>query len=167
MSDHYPLPLQFKIVYGGQAGADAAALEWAITHNVDHGGWCPKGRKSETGPIDPRFHLAETPSSGYLERTEWNVRDSDATVIFTLDAKLEGGSKKTAEFAAQLGKPWLHFRAGVHPKYLARFLLRHSVQILNVAGKRASAAPGIDELVHATLSAALSTAAIEARAAST
>lgn len=159
MSDHFPLPPKFKIVSGGQAGADAAALDWALTNAVDHGGWCPKGRKSETGPIDPRFELTETPSSGYLERTEWNVRDSDATVIFTLGAQLEGGSKRTAEFAAQLGKPWLHFRAGVHPKYLARFLLRHAVQVLNVAGKRASAAPGIDELVRKTLSAALSTSA--------
>ena len=31
--------------------------------------------------------------------TEWNVRDSDGSVIFSLSPALTGGSKKTAEFA--------------------------------------------------------------------
>jgi len=29
----------FKIVSGGQSGADQAALDWAIANGVDHGGW--------------------------------------------------------------------------------------------------------------------------------
>ncbi|MBV8100148.1 MAG: hypothetical protein JOZ31_13415 [Verrucomicrobia bacterium] len=41
-----------------------------------------RGRKAEDCPIDPKYPLKETPSSSYLQRTEWNVRDSDATVLF-------------------------------------------------------------------------------------
>ncbi|HYZ73406.1 MAG TPA: putative molybdenum carrier protein, partial [Chthoniobacterales bacterium] len=59
-----------KIVSGGQTGADRAALDWALTHGVECGGWCPKGRKAEDGPIDRKYPLKETPSAAYLQRTE-------------------------------------------------------------------------------------------------
>jgi hypothetical protein len=154
MSDRHLLPPGFRIVSGGQAGADRAGLDWAIRHSVDHGGWCPKGRRSEDGPIPAEYLLSETPLTGYLQRTEWNVRDSDATVIFTLSDVLDGGSKKTAEFADKRGRPWLHFRPAVHPKFLAQFVARHRVATLNVAGKRESAAPGIHRFVCETLNAA-------------
>lgn len=155
MPDTYPLPPRFRLISGAQTGADRAALDWAIAHHVDHGGWCPKGRRSEDGPIPPQYLLSETPLAAYLQRTEWNVRDADATVIFTLGDRLEGGSQRTAAFAKALHRPWLHLRPGVHPKFLARFLAQHRVLTLNVAGRRESAAPGIGAFVHDTLSLAL------------
>lgn len=69
MTDTYMLSYDFRLVSGGQADADAAALDWAITHGVAHGGWCPKGHRSEAGPIDDRYRLVETPSANYLQRT--------------------------------------------------------------------------------------------------
>ena len=160
MLDIFQLRREFRIVSGGQSGADQAALDWAITHSIKQSGWCPKGRRSEDGLIDARYDLAETPLANYLQRTEWNVRDSDATVIFTLSEKLDGGSKHTAEFARILTRPWLHFRPGVHPKYLARFLQAHQVMTLNVAGKRESSAPGIYQFEQARLGAALNAAEV-------
>jgi hypothetical protein len=151
MTQIYELPARFKMVSGGQSGADIAALDWAIAHGVEHGGWCPKGRRSEDGPIPPLYVLGETPLGNYLQRTEWNVRDSDATVIFTMTDALDGGSKRTAGFAEKLHRPWLHFRPGVHEKFLAQFLARHKVTTLNVAGKRESAAPGVYRFVFDTL----------------
>jgi len=145
----------FKLVAGGQTGADRAALDWAIGQGVPHGGWCPRGRKTEESVLPDRYLLQETPTAAYLQRTEWNVRDSDATLIFTLDDRLDGDSKRTAAFADALGKPWLHVRPGVHPKYVARFLARHGVRTLNVAGKRESSVPGIGELVRQVLSQVL------------
>jgi len=94
-----------KIVSGGQTGADRAALDFAIEHGVSHGGWCPKSRLAEDGPIHPRYKLQETPTRSYPQRTEWNVRDSDGTVIFTIAERLNGGSRKTARFTRKLGKP--------------------------------------------------------------
>lgn len=146
---------KLRILSGGQSGADIAALDWAISYGVDHGGWCPRGRRSEDGPIEPHYQLHETPLASYLQRTEWNVRDSDATVVFTLDDRLDGGSSRTAQFADKLCKPWLHFRPSVHPKFLAQFLVRHNVTKLNVAGKRESSAPGIYCFVFDTLERAI------------
>jgi hypothetical protein len=73
-----------KIVSGGQTEADRAALDWALSRRIPCGGWCPKGRKAEDGIIDSKYPLKESSSSSYLQRTEWNVRDSDATVIFSI-----------------------------------------------------------------------------------
>jgi len=156
MDDQYVMNEGFKVISGGQSGADLAGLDWAIRNCVPHGGWCPKGRKSEDGSIGAEYQLSETPESNYLQRTEWNVRDSDATLIFTLSDKLDGGSKKTAEFCTKLGKPYLHFRPGVHPKFIARFLARHRVKVLNVAGKRESSAPGVYRLTVDALTQAIS-----------
>ena len=155
MPELFSLPPNFRVISGGQSGADMAALDWALAHSVDHGGWCPKGRRSEDGPISADYVLSETPLSNYLQRTEWNVRDSDATLVFTLTDKLDGGSKRTAQFADKLHRPWLHFRPGVDPKFLARFLARHKVTTLNVAGKRESSAPGVYRLVFDALNSAL------------
>jgi hypothetical protein len=99
--------------------------------------------------------LDETPSANYLQRTEWNVRDSAATLIFTLFDDLDGGSKRTMQFAERLDRPTLQFRPGVHENFVARFLAFNKVTTLNVAGKRESTAPGIYQFVYQTLSAVL------------
>ncbi len=149
------------IVSGGQTGADRAALDFAIEHGIAHGGWCPRGRLAEDGPIESRYQLQETPSRRYAERTEWNVRDSDATIVFTLAPVASGGTALTVYFAARLGKPCLHLarNAGQDAATLAcvllDFLKTHSVRRLNVAGPRASQEPEIATFVAAVLTAAL------------
>lgn len=142
-----------KIISGGQTGADRAALDWAIWHKVPHGGWCPKGRKALDGPLDARYKLTETPSASYLQRTEWNARDSDGTVIFTLSSDLAGGSKKTGQYASKHGKPWIHVsRASYNPRQeLVEFIREHSFATLNVAGSRESKEPGLYEWVKVVL----------------
>ena len=85
-----------KLLSGAQTGADRAALDWAIFRDIPHGGWCPKGRKAEDGKIPPQYQLTETPLASYLQRTEWNVRDSDGTVIFTVAAALAGGPREVS-----------------------------------------------------------------------
>ena len=148
------------IVSGGQTGADRAALDWALARGRGHGGWCPRGRRAEDGPIPGRYRLRETASEDYRERTEGNVRDSDATVILSLAAELTGGSAFTVELAGVLGKPWLHCseeRDGVAgaATALRELVARHGVRVLNVAGPRASGAPGIERFVAAVLEDAL------------
>ena len=143
-----------KIISGGQTGADTAGLDWAIKNEIPHGGWCPKGRKSESGRIDQKYLLTETSTANYLQRTEMNVAESDATIIFTLADKLTGGSLKTQEFATKHGKPVLHFRPGVHPKFIRSFLISNNVRCLNIAGSKESTAPGISALVMGALDAA-------------
>jgi hypothetical protein len=148
-----------KIVSGGQTGADRAGLDVAIRWVFPHGGWCPKGRKAEDGIIGGQYQLVETPSASYLQRTEWNVRDSDATVIFTIAPTLTGGSKRTAEFAEKNRKPWIHLaqRSSSHESpalMLQRFVEENGVQILNVAGTRGSKEPDVWQFAYETLEAA-------------
>lgn len=136
-----------KIISGGQTGADRAGLDVAIARGIPHGGWCPKGRKSEDGPLPTRYLLTETPSASYLVRTELNAAESDATVIFTLGA-LSGGSKRTADFAKKHGRPFLHVvlvggRETQAAARLAAFVHLHRIARLNVAGSRESKEPGI------------------------
>jgi hypothetical protein len=149
-----------KIISGGQTGADSAALDFAIWHEIPHGGWCPKGWLCENGTIDPRYQLKETSTKNYPQRTEKNVLDSDGTVIFTMSPELTGGSKKTAELAAKHHKPWihLHHRSGSYqgPELLLlEFLREHNIGTLNVAGTRESKEPDIYKFVKYTLENAL------------
>jgi hypothetical protein len=97
-----------KFVSGRQTGADRTDLDWAIARGVPHGGLCPKGRKAEDGKISTRYQLKETPSNNYVQRSEWNMRDSDSTVAFSIAAVLTGGSKKTVQLAHEHRKPVLH-----------------------------------------------------------
>lgn len=135
-----------KIISGGQTGADRAALDVAIRHSFLHSGWCPKGRKAEDGAIEDYYHLTETPSGRYSQRTEWNARDSDGTAVFTLGAHLTGGSLRTVEFARKHGNPVIHISkaGGSQPVIdLQRFVEQHSITRLNVAGSRERIEPGI------------------------
>ena len=78
-----------KIVSGGQTGADRAALDWALARGVECGGWCPKGRRAEDGPINAKYPLKETPPAAYIQRTGWNLWNSDATVLFSIDPSFD------------------------------------------------------------------------------
>ena len=148
------------IISGGQSGADRAALDFAIAQGLAHGGWCPRGRMAEDGPLNAQYRLRETPSRRYGERTEWNIRDSDVTVVFSTRREVSGGTALTLAIARRLGKPVLHL---VHddppaePTAVARtlltFLHEYDVQKLNCAGPRASQEPRIGEFVTAVLTA--------------
>jgi hypothetical protein len=131
------------IVSGGQTGVDRAALAWAIRRGVPYEGWCPKGRRAEDGTIPSRYRLRQTPSSRYAQRTAWNVRDSDATVIFSQSPRLLGGSRKALESCLVFGRPVMHLASDTltvseSAVALRDFLRRHHVRLLNVAGPRKS-----------------------------
>ncbi len=136
-----------KIISGGQTGADRAALDFAIARGIPHGGWCPRGRLAEDGTVPARYQLTETPGSDYAQRTEWNVRDSDGTVILSVASTLAGGSRQTAELARQYHKPCLHLSRELDGEAAAwklrDFLARHEIKTLNVAGPRQSQEPEV------------------------
>lgn len=147
------------IFSGGQTGVDRAALDFAIGRGISHGGWCPRGRVAEDGPIGPRYQLQETPSGTYAQRTEWNVRDTDATLVLSPSRATSGGTLLTIETAHSMNKPLLHLTADqpteASAAALCGFLDVYRVQQLNVAGPRESQAPGVSQFVHELLSLAL------------
>jgi hypothetical protein len=145
-----------QIVSGGQTGVDRAALDAALAHDVSVGGWCPRGRRAEDGPIPERYPLQETPSAAYEQRTAWNVRDSDGTLIVT-DGTLEGGTALTMREARRQGRAVLHVRTSdpVPVEMIRAWGEDHDVRVLNVAGPRASEVDGIYDRARTILDALL------------
>lgn len=133
-----------KIVSGAQTGVDRAALDVALAVGLKAGGWVPKGRRAEDGPIDGYYPVQETPSTDYEERTRFNVRDSDATLILTR-GEPKGGTKLTLEIARQLAKPYLivDLSRSKSPLAALKWLEAKRPTVLNVAGPRESGAGGI------------------------
>jgi len=157
-----PIPLKatLTIVSGGQTGADRAALDFAIAHGIEHGGWCPLRRRAEDGPLDAKYRLVETEREGYRARTVRNVRDSDATLILNL-GDLEGGSLETMRIAQRRGKPVRAVQLDATPtdaelNELREWLRANAVARLNVAGPRESKRPGVYEAACAMLERLLS-----------
>jgi hypothetical protein len=149
-----------KIVSGGQTGADRAALDVAMECGLEIGGWIPKGRLAEDGPISLRYGgLIESESSDPSVRTWLNVRDSDATLIVS-HGPLSGGSLLTLNEARTLARPVFHLDLSVlaHTAALdqvCKWLRRISPQTLNVAGPRGSQDPAIYRSVSELLRAVL------------
>lgn len=141
-----------KIISGGQTGVDRAALDVALELGIPSGGWCPKGRKAEDGPIDPRYPLKETNSSEYGERTEKNVKDSDGTLILTWGDPT-GGTAFTIQMAEKHKKPYLviDLSKNMDPPDVAYWIKAQGLALLNVAGPRESKAPGINKRANAFL----------------
>ena len=141
-----------RIVSGGQTGADRGGLDAAIDLGLEHGGFCPKGRRAEDGAVPARYRLVETASADYAVRTRKNVDASDATVVFTRGAPT-GGSALTAAYAKERGRPLLLVdlattSARRAQSLVRRFLVESGARTLNVAGTRESGAPGIADEVR-------------------
>jgi len=131
-----------KIISGGQTGADRAALDVAINLGIPHGAWIPKGRITEKGPLPGKYRLQEMSTSSYPARTEQNVIDSDGTLIVAR-GKLTGGTDYTRQMTLKHKKQLLgidleqtnHHDAA---SLVASWIKMRRIEILNVAGPRAS-----------------------------
>lgn len=126
---------------------DQAALDAAIKMGVPHGGWIPKGRQTETGPLPPEYQMQETDSIDYADRTARNIEAADATLIISR-GPLTGGTALTQRLAEKDNRTCLlidlteqaAFQAAVT---ISKWLVEKQVEILNVAGPRASKDPSI------------------------
>ncbi len=141
-----------KVVSGGQTGVDRAALDAARAAGLPCGGWCPRGRLAEDGPIDTAYPLVETPSADFAQRTEWNVRDSDGTLVVAR-GRPTGGTALTMTLARRQGKPLLvvDLSRNPSPEQVSRWVHSRAIGTLNVAGPRESQRPGIGQEAQAFL----------------
>ena len=148
-----------KIVSGGQSGVDRAALDVALYLQIPHGGWCPRGRRSEDGPIPEKYLLRETESADYVVRTEKNVLEADGTLILHCGA-LSGGTKLTWKLARRHQSPVLAMdletqNATISIPAFWDWIEQQRIATLNVAGPRESSCPGIGDLARGFLIAVL------------
>ena len=151
--------MPLKIVSGGQTGVDRGALDAALAAGAECGGWCPAGRLAEDGRIPDRSPLTELPNGGYAERTERNVADSDATLIIAF-GEPEGGTRATIDFCLQHQRPYAIIDASgaaisEATNALRTFIDVHRVHTLNIAGPRATEAPGAYDYAVQLISALL------------
>jgi len=131
-----------KIISVGQTGADRAALDFALKFFKPSGGWIPKGRITEDGPLPDKYQLQEMPTSSYPKRTEQNVIDSNGTVIF-FRGKPTGGTEYTRKMVLKHKKQLVHIDLNLKTSYDAAYRILswiefYHINILNVAGPRAS-----------------------------
>jgi Circularly permutated YpsA SLOG family len=154
-------PAVRRLVSGGQTGADRAALDVAIRLGIPYGGWCPRGGRAEDLPSPPGLlraypELVETPTADAAVRTEWNVRDSDATLLLThRPDSLSGGTALTRDLAIRLERPFL-VTSTAEVETVRSWLheLREQAGqplVFNVAGPRESKEPGLYAAAHRLL----------------
>ncbi len=133
-----------KIFSGGQTGVDRAALDAALAQGLICGGWCPQGRMAEDGCLSESYPLRETPLPLYSQRTRWNVRDADLSLVLSAGS-IQGGTAYTLRVARALNKGYrvLDLRQPIAPNQVARWLRRVCPRVLNIAGPRESQCLGI------------------------
>jgi len=153
--------MQRVIVSGGQTGVDRAALDFAIEQGIPYRGWCPRGGWAEDMPEAPGLlerypHLRETPLADPRQRTEWNVRDSDATIVFVSPDAHSQGTDFTLACAEKYAKPVL-VTDPYDPASVVTILdwlrANPNIRVLNIAGPRESESPGICAFVYSVLTA--------------
>ena len=166
-----------KILSGGQTGVDQAALRAAREFGLEIGGWCPPGRVCETGVVPEEFPLEETPSDRSpdapdvprSQRTEWNVRDSNGTLVIgagdasrppsrgygAADSDAATGVEWTIECATRYQRPLLlcDLDDPDVAEKINKWLAANSITTLNVAGPSESMVPGIGERAYSLLRA--------------
>jgi hypothetical protein len=110
--DKVATPSRLVIVTGGQSGVDRAALDVARVLAIPYAGFCPRGGWAEDFPDPPGLlarypRLRETPLADPAQRTEWNVRDSDAVLILAHRGGLADsqGTALAHELATREAKP--------------------------------------------------------------
>jgi Circularly permutated YpsA SLOG family len=157
-----------KIISGGQTGIDRAALDVALKHRIECGGWCPAGRLDEIGRIPDQYPVQELEEGNkerrspdhrggletaaswekrdiFAERTRANVRDSDGTIVI-YRGKLGGGTEDTVRFCVELKRPRELIDGSTlgtedAAKLIEDFVCKNKIGILNVAGPRQSEWP--------------------------
>jgi len=145
------------VISGGQTGADQGGLLAAWRANVKTGGQAPALYRTQDGHNPLLEVLGLTHGGDYAARTKVNIGTADATVIVANDLN-SPGTVLTRNLARQAGKPLVQLdisdlvaiakdgpKNGTEPalqliiKYgqeLKDFVVKHQVQVLNVAGNR-------------------------------
>ena len=142
-----------KIISGGQTGVDRAGLDAALSCHFPTGGWCPKGRRAEDGPISPEYPLIETPETDYQFRTAKNITESDGTLVIIYQ-KPDAGTRLTINLAKKTGKPFYIVKLdqnNIQTPEIIHWINNEKIKVLNVAGPRESFCPGIYERAYQSI----------------
>jgi hypothetical protein len=140
-----------KVVSGGETGADRAAVDFAISHDLAYGGWVPRDGWAEDLRDPPGLlalydRFVPTQSADPGVRTTLNVRDSTATVVFSPPIATSPGVTQTLQMANVLKRPIIVIdpSSPEADASLRDFFERLDHEAtLNVAGPRESEVPSL------------------------
>lgn len=143
-----------KVISGGQTGVDQAALRAAKAHQLETGGWAPRGYRTLDGcttTLRTIYGLEEHESEHYAPRTEANVQASDGTLVI-VRFKDSAGERCTMRAINKHDKPFCLVTDkqanAQHVFRVVAWIKKHNIQTLNVAGNSELTAPGIGGLAY-------------------
>jgi Circularly permutated YpsA SLOG family len=130
----------WKVISGGQIGADIAGLRAAQKYGLETGGWMPRGFRTKHGPrpqYEKLYGMKQTTSVSYPPRTRQNALHSDATIRFAYNFN-SYGERATLREVLLAKKPYcdidLRLPRKFSPTDLGCWLYDFNVGVLNVAG---------------------------------
>lgn len=137
--------MKFKVISGGQTGADILGIVWALINNLHCEINSYKGYKipvEDKNTILCKVNIVsdKDPPQGWIERRKYNIKHSDVTIIFIIqDLRLTRGSLGTFNDANRMNKPVLLIdlrdKKGNVPK-VKKFIKKHKPKVINIAGQR-------------------------------
>jgi hypothetical protein len=145
--------MPYKIISGGQTGADQGGLFGARDAGFPTGGYAPKNFYTEDGPrpvLLKSFCLVDS-GLDYVGRTRLNVKNSDFTIWFgRVDSPGGIATKREVE---RYGKYFID-ASYMSPERTA-VIISHSIKAVNVAGNRESHAKGMCQHVREVVKTSL------------
>lgn len=147
-----------KIISGGQTGVELAALDIAIKLGISFGGWTPRGKRNEDGPLPAPYGLQETASIGALEALEKNVGASDGTLLISRGMKTDR-TRSAVQAALKRQRQFLHVDLAQYALFeaaslAASWMSQQLIKVIYVTGPLASEDPGIYQQTRKVLEAA-------------
>jgi hypothetical protein len=132
----------YRVISGGQNGADLAGLTAAYDLGYCTGGTAPKnyrvcmydGNDGVNLELKTKYELRESDDYSYPPRTEKNVVDSNGTAIFGY--LKSPGCKLTIKKCLEHNKLLIKNPSA---KQLENWIIKNDITILNIAGNRVSA----------------------------
>jgi hypothetical protein len=124
-----------QIISSGRTGAARAALDTAIELGLLHGGWIPRGGKTE---FTSEYRLQECPTGSLPDCMEKNMSDSDGTLILSY-GELSGEMAPVLAAAEKHGRPFLHLELHrIQPFLAARkiqsWVDEREIEVMHVEG---------------------------------
>ncbi len=141
-----------KVISGGQAGVERAALDAALKFMIDCGGWIPEWRAREDEALLKRYRMAVLEGANYVQATERNITEGDGVMVVTR-GEVSGSAALHLRLAERHSRPILvvdveRTAAFEAARRAESWIREHGIRVLTVAGS----APGGDADIYDTAS---------------